>query len=168
MKYQDGFGDMLTTGNNFWLGNKYQNLITNSDTYTLVIELADDSWNDIYQQEYSHFIVGDAVSLFKLDVSGTSSTTASGYPTPGDSFSSLNGNYFSTYDSDNDGNIENCANLFRGGFWYGSGNQCAICNLNGELINSPYNERLGVDYEVFWEHMALWSPWHVQMWLERR
>jgi hypothetical protein len=168
-EYKAGFGDMLTTAKNFWLGNQYLHYITTSDNYTFVVEMADDAWIEILQQEYPHVVIGDESLWFKLEVNGVSYTTATGYPTLGDSFSILHGNYFSTYDSDNDHNTLNCAVKLGNGFWFGDINgACTTCNPNGILINSPYNERINIDDEVFWNDMAIWSPWHVQIWLERR
>lgn len=42
---------------------------------------------------------------------------------------------FSTYDRDNDKQSGNCAEQYRGGFWY---NACHVVNLNGEYANSGY------------------------------
>jgi len=76
---------------------------------------------------------------------------------------------FSTYDSDNDHNTLNCAVKLGNGFWFGDINgACTTCNPNGILINSQYNKRINIDDEVFWDDMAIWSPWHVQILLERR
>ena len=47
----------------------------------------------------------------------------------GAAFSHQDGNFFSTYDRDNDGWTKNCAEKMGGGFWY---SHCTNCNLNGK------------------------------------
>ena len=47
----------------------------------------------------------------------------------GVAFSHQDGQFFSTYDRDNDGWTGNCAEKMGGGFWY---SHCTNCNLNGK------------------------------------
>ena len=63
----------------------------------------------------------------------------------GDSLTWHVGMMFTTYDQDNDASSANCAQTFRGAWWY---NNCHQSNLNGEYNNTVYGE--GVN----------WPYWH--------
>ena len=52
----------------------------------------------------------------------------------GDSLSYHNGMQFSTKDTDNDKNSENCAASYHGAWCY---NSCHASSLNGEYLNTP-------------------------------
>ena len=52
----------------------------------------------------------------------------------GDSLSYHNGNQFSTFDSDHDRHVQNCAVDYKGGLWY---NACHEVNLNGPYYEQP-------------------------------
>jgi len=60
-----------------------------------------------------------------------------------------NGVAFSTYDRDNDGSKDHCAQFFGGGWWYHA--NCYSSSLNGQYHSDPYapQDRGGIH----------WSPW---------
>lgn len=79
--------------------------------------------NTSYYATYSHFSVGDEQSKYLLKISGYNGTA-------GDALSDVhNGMMFSTYDSDNDLASENCAEQYKGAWWY---EKCHESNLNGK------------------------------------
>jgi ficolin len=55
--------------------------------------------------------------------------------TAGDSLSYQKGMAFSTYDSDNDENDNNCARLYKGAWWY---KRCHKSNLNGLYLHGAH------------------------------
>ncbi|CAC5411978.1 unnamed protein product [Mytilus coruscus] len=164
--YRDGFGDMLTTAKDFWLGNVHTHYITNSGFYTLVFEMGNQDKSEVYQQEYEGFVLNDETSKFSFGLDSDPTTTLSGQPTLGNCLSYVESGIFSTYDKDNS---LKCAHIHGSGWWFGYTANCGYCNPNGVLIQSTNDQRTGVDYEVFWEeNMKDWSPWYVEMWLELR
>ena len=116
--YENGFGDLNTE---FWigLGNIYK--LTNNDEVDLIISV----WNDIQTNttwRYPVFRIAGPTDKYRLTVSGGSGTGR-------DAFAYHNGQYFTTYDRDNDFRSNgNCGYFEQGGWWYRS---CAYANLNG-------------------------------------
>jgi len=53
----------------------------------------------------------------------------------GDSLTKQKGEKFSTPDQDNDSWDKDCANTFKGAWWYGS---CHSSNLNGLYLGGPH------------------------------
>ena len=114
--YQQGFG--ILSGE-FWLGLDKIHRLTPTATQ-LRIDMQDFEGNSRYAQ-YSSFSVGDSVSKYTLSVSGYSGTA-------GDSLAYHNGHKFTTRDQDNDVYGANCAQQYKGAWWYRS---CHYSNLNG-------------------------------------
>ncbi|KAL3885243.1 hypothetical protein ACJMK2_025331 [Sinanodonta woodiana] len=124
--YKQGFGDL---NGNFWVGNDNIHSITAQGNYQLRIDLSLLVTNKTYAT-YSSFKVGDENSGYFLTVGWYSGTA-------GDSFSYQSGAKFSTKDQDNDIYESNCAELYKGGWWYKS---CHQSNLNGYYGSIAYGQ----------------------------
>ncbi|XP_052097622.1 microfibril-associated glycoprotein 4-like [Mytilus californianus] len=116
--YKRGFGNMK---GEHWLGNEHLHQLTSQGKYMLRVDMSD-FVNSKRHAVYSKFSVGSESSGYKLDITGYSGDT-------GDSMKRYqNGNRFSTMDKDLDTSGENCAEKYKGGWWYGA---CHESNLNG-------------------------------------
>ena len=123
--YQQGFGDL---SREFWLGLDKIHRLT-STASELRVDMQDFEGNSAYAQ-YTNFSVGDSASKYILTVSGYSGTA-------GDSLAYQNRQKFSTRDQDNDAlSGDNCAQRFKGGWWY---NACHHSNLNGLYHGGPHS-----------------------------
>ena len=87
---------------------------------------------------YDTFSVGDASSNYELNI-GIYSGTA------GDSLSYHNNMAFSTKDRDNDADSRNCAQQFKGAWWY---KYCHHSNLNGLYLGPTGSNSTG----NMWRH----------------
>ncbi|XP_033729137.1 microfibril-associated glycoprotein 4-like [Pecten maximus] len=163
-EYAEGFSFDDT---NMWLGNTHQSSITRSYTdYNLIVELAGYQWNSVKQRAYQGFRVEDETNNFIMTFQTSSPYT---FPDAGDSLVHVNGSNFTTFDRDLDGIAgSHCGVLRNCGFWFTAGNKCGQSSPNGLLIQNVIEERLFIEDEVFWTYdMGIWSPWYVQMYLER-
>ncbi|KAK3577312.1 hypothetical protein CHS0354_008405 [Potamilus streckersoni] len=131
--YKQGFGDL---NGNFWLGNDNIHALTAQENYQLRIDLSVSDTNKTYAT-YSSFKVGDENSSYFLTAGGYSGTA-------GDSFSYHSGAKFSTKDQDNDIYGLNCAELYKGGWWYKA---CHQSNLNGIYGSVAYGQ--GINWFTF-------------------
>ena len=86
----------------------------------LWVDIRDFEGNSAYAQ-YTSFTVGDSASKYTLSLSGYSGTA-------GDSLAYHSGYRFTTRDQDNDAWNSNCAQYYKGAWWYRS---CYWSNLNG-------------------------------------
>ena len=125
--YENGFGDLDTE---FWigLGNIYE--LTNNDEVDLIISVWNTTQSNITWR-YPVFRIAGPTEKYRLTVSGGSGTGVD------DGFAYHNGQYFTTYDRDNDDwSNNNCGYHLQGGWWY---RNCASANLNGrhELSDLP-------------------------------
>ncbi|XP_065052533.1 techylectin-like protein [Rhopilema esculentum] len=125
--YKDGFGDV---GKNMWIGLENMHYLASPDaSTTLRIDLKHRLKGDeLFFATYRSFQISDESDRYRISVSGYSGTA-------GDAFNMLpshmtnNNMVFSTKDSDNDNKLKyNCADTFKGGWWY---NGCHNCQLNG-------------------------------------
>ncbi|CAC5397280.1 Tenascin-X,Fibrinogen-like protein A,Tenascin,Angiopoietin-4 [Mytilus coruscus] len=119
VEYENGFGNLR---HEFWLGNKYLDLLTSSGSYKLRVELVNSKGENFYA-EYSYFKVYPANSYYSLEVNGYSGNA-------GHHMSSNIGCEFSTYDR----GTAYCARHY-GAWWH------CDCSLSSAL-NSPYNKTL--------------------------
>ncbi|XP_063402494.1 angiopoietin-related protein 7-like isoform X2 [Mytilus trossulus] len=104
--YKEGFGDPQTE---YWLGNKYLNILTSKDKYELRVDLTDTNNKQTYAV-YKRFSVGDENSKYKLSI-GDYSGTAGNYMV-------YNNGIAFTNDKDNDDyGRGNCA-AFYGPWWH--------------------------------------------------
>ncbi|CAC5389862.1 Fibrinogen-like protein A,Ryncolin-4,Angiopoietin-related protein 7,Angiopoietin-related protein 1,Ficolin-3,Ficolin-1-B,Techylectin-5A,Ficolin-2,Ryncolin-1,Tenascin-R,Fibrinogen-like protein 1,Angiopoietin-1,Tenascin-X,Fibrinogen C domain-containing protein 1-A,Tenascin-N,Veficolin-1,Ryncolin-3,Tenascin,Fibroleukin, Fibrinogen C domain-containing protein 1,Ryncolin-2,Angiopoietin-related protein 6,Techylectin-5B,Angiopoietin-related protein 2,Angiopoietin-2,Microfibril-associated glycoprotein 4,Ficolin-1- len=126
-EYVKGFGDIKTE---FWLGNDKLNELTSQGSYELRVDLVDFNGDKAYAK-YSTFSISDESTNYILTVNGYSGTA-------GDSLKYHNKQAFSTKDKDNDRNSGNCAELYKGGWWYGS---CNNSNLKGLYLGNKENNK---------------------------
>eukprot|EP00730_Choanoeca_flexa_P014846 TRINITY_DN6639_c0_g1_i4.p1 TRINITY_DN6639_c0_g1~~TRINITY_DN6639_c0_g1_i4.p1 ORF type:complete len:488 (+),score=61.05 TRINITY_DN6639_c0_g1_i4:83-1546(+) len=126
--YRQGFG-VMNPRNSFWMGNKLLNALTgNGQNWRLRVELESMVEHDRAHALFETFRVGTEAENFKLTAQGYSGTA-------GDSLTYASGYAFSTYDKDNDIYGENCASLFKGGWWY---TNCHGSNLNGLFFEGGF------------------------------
>lgn len=142
--YESGFGVL---SGEFWLGNKYLNILTNEEQ---TMELRVDLWycNGDYRYEiYNPFHVSNSTNKYSLHLGKASGTAQNGlkYGNGLDQLLNQNGAKFSTFDNDNDQYNGNCADRYHGGFWY---NSCAAANLNGRFY--PCGAWFSVSDGMFW------------------
>ncbi|XP_017541215.1 microfibril-associated glycoprotein 4-like [Pygocentrus nattereri] len=143
-QYKNGFGNK---NGEYWLGleNVYQ--LISKRKYELRVDLEDFEGGKVYAQ-YSTFSVDSEVNGYKLTVGGFVSGGA------GDSLAYHNGQKFSTFDRDQDTDVNrNCAKTYLGAFWY---NICHSTNLNGiylwgrdgtiYAIGNVWYDWKGIDY----------------------
>ena len=123
-EYVAGFGDV---DGNFWIGLEAAHDLTTACPMKLQMDIVPFDIPAV-SIPYQQFHVGDAASQYLLTI--TSETL--GYDTLYNSMNYYSGRKFTTYDNDNDdhGGV-NCAEYYRGGWWYGN------CG-NTVLLNSVY------------------------------
>ncbi|KAL5518041.1 hypothetical protein EMCRGX_G003709 [Ephydatia muelleri] len=139
--YVVGFGNIY---GEYFLGLENIHRLTQKFPSELRVELVEWSGSKRYAT-YSSFGVGDSASKYTLTVSGYSGNA-------GDSMSYHNGMKFSTYDQDNDMANENCAQSYKGAWWY---KYCHESNLNGAYLGTPANGGTIPSYAdgVIWLHL---------------
>lgn len=125
-EYAMGFGD---ASKEYWIGNNALHILTSGhEDMELKIVLTNHTGENV-SIDYEKLDVGSEDELFKL-------LLGSYLGPPGwDALSYSNGFSFSTYDEDHDEDHENCAQKFRGGWWYVS---CHTANLNGLNLNGQH------------------------------
>eukprot|EP00057_Strongylocentrotus_purpuratus_P023457 XP_011677931.1 PREDICTED: ficolin-3-like [Strongylocentrotus purpuratus] len=124
--YKNGFGDLEAE---FWLGNDIIHRITYQGDYTLRIYMVDLNGQSLTAL-YNNFRVANESEGYRLKYLTYNATSSNA----GDAMIFHNGHQFTTLDRDRDGNAdENCAILYKGGWWY---NGCYWANLNGLWSNS--------------------------------
>ncbi|XP_053551866.1 ficolin-1 [Bombina bombina] len=116
--YKWGFGSRL---NEFWLGNDNLHKITSIGSWELRVDLQDFN-NTKHFAKYASFQVLGEDEKYKLLLGDFRGGTA------GDSMTTHNNMKFTTKDQDNDNFPTNCADLYKGAWWYHS---CHHSNLNG-------------------------------------
>jgi len=139
-EYKAGFGPLQR---DFWLGNDKISILTNQDVYKLRIDLEDFAGQKRYA-EYSGFRVADESDKYRMTFDSFLGGDA------GDSFSYHKDMPFTTKDRDNDQSTRygNCAQTFKGGWWY---NDCHESNLNGLYLRGdhPNQWAQGVNWKKF-------------------
>ncbi|XP_067653934.1 techylectin-5A-like [Haliotis asinina] len=118
-EYKNGFGSL---DGNFWLGTNFLHRLTGQAgrNYTMRFQLTVTN-GSVYHAFYSSFSVAGETDKYRVSFTGYSGNA-------GDSFGNHNGLQFSTYDSDNDRSLRNCAQMYKGGWWY---HKCYDVNING-------------------------------------
>ncbi|KAM4696029.1 ficolin-2-like [Rhinophrynus dorsalis] len=147
--YKTGFGSRL---NEFWLGNDNLHMLTSSGTWELRIDLQDFE-NTKHFAKYTPFRVLDESEKYKLLFGSFKEGNA------GDSMAEHNNMKFSTKDQDNDSYGTNCAEKFKGAWWYG---ECHSANLNGLYLSGQnsisatgINWRTGKGYNYSYKYSEM-------------
>ncbi|KAM9326562.1 ficolin-2-like [Gastrophryne carolinensis] len=124
--YKKGFGSRLTE---FWLGNDNIHMLTSSGTWELRIDLH--AFDDTkHFAKYASFQVLGEDEKYKLLLGAFTEGNA------GDSMDTHLNMEFSTKDKDNDLDNSNCADSFKGGWWYW---RCHHANLNGLYLQGQHD-----------------------------
>ncbi|CAL4067008.1 unnamed protein product [Meganyctiphanes norvegica] len=107
-EYRDGFGE---PNGEYWIGNEALHELSSSGSQQrLRIELEDWDGNKRWA-EYKNFEVSEEDSQYQLHIGEYSGDA-------GDALRIHDGMRFTTYDMDNDSWGSNCAERWKGGFWY--------------------------------------------------
>ncbi|KAI8520411.1 hypothetical protein Bbelb_001650, partial [Branchiostoma belcheri] len=132
--YEQGFGHPC---GNVWLGNRHIYQLTHQKQYTLQIYMmgADGKKNFA---NYDSFLIEGEEENYKLRLG-----SFSGSCNLRDAMAIHNNTAFSTLDRDNDNYLKHCANLYKGGWWYGLGEIVSGC-LPVYDIQSEFLTLLGV------------------------
>ncbi|XP_063792804.1 ficolin-1-like isoform X2 [Pseudophryne corroboree] len=147
--YKKGFGSQLSE---FWLGNENLHKITLSGTWELRIDFKDFENNSYFAKYKSFKVLGESEN-YKLLLGAFSDGSA------GDSLSYQNNMAFTTMDRDNDLYASNCADLYKGGWWY---HTCHYANLNGLYLPGQHdtygigiNWKTGKGYHYSYKHIEM-------------
>ncbi|XP_041377213.1 ryncolin-1-like [Gigantopelta aegis] len=119
-EYRDGFGDLE---NEFWLGNTQIYRITSQGVYDLRIDLEDMEGNTRFAL-YKNFSLASEQDSFRPSLGEYSGNA-------GNSLAVHNGQKFTAKDRDLDISLGNCAQKFKGAWWY---KNCMVSNLNGQYL----------------------------------
>ncbi|XP_059175171.1 angiopoietin-related protein 7-like isoform X2 [Physella acuta] len=114
--YKNGFGSL---DGDYWLGNDWISNLTQNGYSELRFDMKYKGKS--YYAVYSNVTVGNEAHLYRIKF-----TYKTGNAT--DNFSYHNGMAFTTLDRDNDRSSDNCAERWKGGWWY---NSCHDMNANG-------------------------------------
>ncbi|KAM5151679.1 microfibril-associated glycoprotein 4-like [Mantella aurantiaca] len=140
--YVDGFGN---ADGEYWLGLQNVYLLTMHREYELRVELEDSPGNKV-SAHYANFSLSRKAlnpenDGYRLCLGGFKDGGA------GDALTAHAGHMFSSFDNDQDGDVQNCAEYWGGGFWYHS-QSCGGAGLNGR-----YTARKPL------QHAFSWTPW---------
>ncbi|XP_067398286.1 ficolin-1-like [Emydura macquarii macquarii] len=138
--YKRGFGCRLSE---FWLGNDNIHLLTSLGTNELRIDLVDFD-NKSQFAKYASFKIAGETEKYKLILGAFVNGTA------GDSLTIHNNMPFTTRDRDNDPFSSNCAESFKGAWWY---KECHWSNLNGLYLRGAHESYAdGVNWKTSQGH----------------
>ena len=145
--YRNGFGDLWQ---DFWLGLEKIHRLTqhcgDAPDSTIELYIGLESFHPRLPEafaRYTNFSVRGEAEGYKLALSGFNRSS-----TAGDSLSSHSGEMFSTYDSDQDKHADNCAEIYKGGWWY---RNCHESNLNGIWYEGGNLADFRVPDGIIWE-----------------
>ncbi|XP_077140726.1 ficolin-1-B-like isoform X1 [Ranitomeya variabilis] len=124
--YKTGFGHQ---NSEFWLGNDNLHRLTYSGKFHLRVDFTDFSNNHTFAL-YRDFSISSEEQNYTLSSVQFLEGSA------GDSLAHHRNNKFSTKDRDNDNVKHNCAQSYRGGWWY---NACHDSNLNGLYLRGNHS-----------------------------
>ncbi|XP_077507725.1 techylectin-5A-like [Amblyomma americanum] len=123
-EYAKGFGD---PAKEYWIGNRVLHALTTlPERMQLRVIL---NGNDTVVIDYDSMKVENEALLFRMRMGRFLR------PLGWDALSDTNDLCFTTYDRDHDLAPENCADRYRGAWWYRG---CHLANLNGLNLNGPH------------------------------
>ena len=125
--YENGFGSLNTE---FWLGLRNIHCLTTREDVDLMIDLREENGNGM-TWIYHTFKVNGSNDKYRLQIG-----EAEGPPGANDAMASHNGEQFTTYDSDNDLNVANCAHTgyyAATGWWFNK-----HCTAHGALLTGSH------------------------------
>ena len=135
-QYEEGFGNLRTE---FWYGLRNIHCLTHRYDVELRIDLREANGNRV-TWKYQRFSVDGAADMYRLHI-------GEGHGTGWDGLAHHDGQQFTTVDRDNDRNAGNCAQKYKGGWWYDS------CYLQGSNLNGPVNQPQ--DRERTWDFLGM-------------
>ncbi|GBM64596.1 Techylectin-5A [Araneus ventricosus] len=138
--YKKGFGDI---DKDFWLGNDNIFALTSQRLYSIRFDLKAVDGDERYAL-YDTFWIDDEDHIYTLHIKDYTGNA-------GDSMVFHHDNAkFTTKDKDNDNQKDqNCAEVFKGGWWY---NSCHYANLNGLYLKGHHESYAdGVNWHT-WKH----------------
>lgn len=125
--YASGFGD---PAKEYWLGNRAIHALTSNKPMTLRIQLENHT-GETLTADYKMFKIASEEEQFRITVRGYGGEEGA------DAFGPVDGTAFSTRDRDHDTHAtENCARLYKGGWWYTA---CHSSNLNGLNLDGEHD-----------------------------
>uniref|UniRef100_L7MBE1 Putative ixoderin n=1 Tax=Rhipicephalus pulchellus TaxID=72859 RepID=L7MBE1_RHIPC len=136
-EYANGFGN---PAEEYWIGNEALNALTSGNKQMTLRIVLRNSTNDKVTIYYSNFRVSNAAKMYQLQMGNLIG------PQGWDAMRHADGQKFSTYDQDNDVSSYNCAEQYRGAWWY---SDCHACNPNGLNLNG-FHESYGdgIDWSI--------------------
>ncbi|KAL7631279.1 UNVERIFIED_CONTAM: hypothetical protein RMT77_018414 [Armadillidium vulgare] len=116
-EYKLGFGNLSSE---FWLGLDNIHSLVSDTLMELRVDL-EDYEGGVRWAKYEYFFISDENGKYKLEIGNYSGNA-------GDGLKPQSGMKFTTQDQDNDNYHLNCAESFKGAWWYST---CHSSNLNG-------------------------------------
>ncbi|KAK6965997.1 BgMFREP12.6 [Biomphalaria glabrata] len=148
-EYRDGFGDYNI--GEFYLGNEHILKLTSTGQYDLRIDL--EFYDEKYFAQYENFKILSETEKYKLKIGNYSGNA-------GDSLSSHNNMYFTTFDRDNDIRSDlNCAERCSGAWWYFD---CHRSNLNGQWGSTSGAEGMNWHQLTGWHKSVSFSEMKIR------
>ncbi|XP_061170841.1 angiopoietin-2-like [Saccostrea echinata] len=139
-EYKDGFGNLTAE---FWFGNEKLYLLLSQGIYELRMDMSDFN-NQTRYVKYSSISLGNEASKYLMSLSGYSGDVADCFTATTNPIQNMK---FSTKDQDNDVDGNNCATLYKSGWWH---NKCHCSNPNGLYLAG--------DTTIFAEGIT-YNPW---------
>ncbi|XP_059175165.1 angiopoietin-related protein 7-like isoform X2 [Physella acuta] len=142
--YKNGFGSLA---GDYWLGNDWISNLTQKGYSELRFDMKYKGKS--YYAVYSDVSVGNEADLYRIKFTYKTGNTT-------DSFSYHNGMAFSTLDRDTVRSSSNCADSYKGGWWY---NACHNVNVNGVWASKDHGEGINwggiTGYKDSLEHVEM-------------
>lgn len=140
LEYELGFGQ---TDKEFWLGLQNIRALTSTQLMELRVDLEDYEGEKRWAK-YQHFYIADETDKYRLNLGAYSGNAQ-------DSLTDYHNNQkFSAKDNDNDKDSGNCAEKYKGAWWYSN---CHASNLNGYQYQGDHKSYAdGINWTGFRGH----------------